>query len=59
MVKVDSHHILTGIKELHKKQVIMVKDVIIIEMIFKNGKLISIATLHTFINLYRIIKWEQ
>ena len=48
----NNQKILTGIKALHKKQVIMVKYVMAMGTILKNGKQISIATLHDFINLY-------
>ena len=43
---------LTGIKALHKKHIIMGKDVMTMRTILKNVKLISIAPLQAFINLY-------
>ena len=48
----DIQHSLTGIKALHKKQVIMVKDFMMMGTILKNGKQINIATLYASINYY-------
>ena len=54
----DSQKILTGIKALHKMQVILGKDVMTMQIIFKNGKQLSIATLHEFIISYNGNKME-
>ena len=64
MGALDSHQSLKGIKALRTKQVIIGKYVMTLGTILENGKQISIATLHAFINLYNrkqmeIITWDD